>query len=329
MQIKRLSGRTYATLMVAWIVAMATFSAVVESSFLLTLAGYTSAFALFALSINVMLGGTGEVPLGQCLFFGIGAYSVGIAMKKLGLSFEMGLLIGMAGAALTALVIGALTLRLTGAYFSIVSWGISSVAVVCALNLGDITGGGLGLFGFPRMTFVGLDLGQPQQYFIACTAVLVVAIVLLNAVRTSRFGAAMECVRQNPHLASSLGVDAFRQRIKAFVLSAVLAAAGGALSVPYTQIVTPELLSVSLTVDALLMVLLGGTQLLFGPVIGALIFSIIPQFLEMDANVRILIFSTAIILIMMFAPGGLHELGLAIVSKLKEARFARTQRHKP
>ena len=77
------------------------------------------------------------------------------------------------------------------------------------------------------------------------------------------------------------------------------------------------------------MVLLGGTQLLFGPVIGALIFSIIPQFLEMDANVRILIFSSAIILIMMFAPGGLHELGLAVVSKLKEARFARTQRLKP
>jgi branched-chain amino acid transport system permease protein len=323
-----MNGRIFIGLMAAWSAAVFLFAIAVESSFLLTLAGYTSAFAIFALSVNVMLGGVGEVPLGQCLFFGMGTYGVGIAMNKLGLSFEMGLLIAMICAALFALVIGALTLRLTGAYFSIVSWGIASVAVVVVLNLEHFTGGGMGLFGFSKFTFLGIDLGQPKQYFVTCAAVLMITIIFLNALRSSRFGAAMDSVRQNPHLASSLGVNVFEQRLKAFVLSAVLASVAGGLSVPYLQIVTHESLSVVMTVDALLAVLLGGTQLLFGPVIGAIIFSLVPHYLQMDANVRILVFSCAIILIMMFAPGGLHQLVVAALSKIGHVRFSRKQRSK-
>lgn len=317
--------RMFLTVIGLWAATIAVFGVAIDSPFLLTLAGYTSAFAIFALSVNVMLGGTGEVPLGQCLFFGVGAYGVGIAMKKFGLSFEMGLTVGMVAAAVLATVIGALTLRLTGAYFAIVSWGIASVAVVVALNLQEITGGGMGLFGLGQMSVAGIDLSQPRNYFYVCAIVLVLVTVALAAVRTSRFGAALESVRQNAHLARSLGVNVFAQRLKAFVLSAVLAAVAGGLAVPYTQIVSPENLSVAITVDAMLMVLLGGTHLLFGPVIGAMIFSILPHYLQMDANVRVLLFSSAIVLIMMFAPGGLHQLALALAAKWERERHARDQ----
>src|SRR5437763_3895052 len=115
MNIKMKSERKFFALMVAWTVVIGVYGLVVESPFLLTLAGYTSVLALFALGINVMLGGVGEVPLGQCLFYGIGAYGVGICMKNLGLSFESGLLVGILCSIILALVIGALTLRLTGA----------------------------------------------------------------------------------------------------------------------------------------------------------------------------------------------------------------------
>lgn len=320
MNAARPSKWTLPALTLASCLSIGVFAALVESPFLLTLAAYTCAFALFALSTNIMLGNLNEVPLGQCLFFGIGAYSAAIAMKKLELPFEFGILIGLAASLAAALVIGTLTLRLTGAYFSIVSWGLAGVAVVVALNLDHLTGGALGLFGFPTMRLLGLDLSQPRQYFVACAAVLVAGVVLLNAVRTSRFGAALESIRQNPHLASSLGIDIFAQRLKAFLLSAALAAFAGSLSVPYTQIVTPDVLSVSLTVDALLMALLGGTRLLAGPIIGATIFCILPYYLEMDANVRTLIFSAAIILIMMFAPGGLHQVGTALLARLTGGR---------
>ena len=310
-------------LIFAWALIIAAYGWLVESSFMLSLAGYTSTLALFALSINVMLGGVGEVPLGQCLFFGLGAYAVGIGMKKFGLSYEQGLVLATAVSVVLAAAIGSLTLRLTGAYFSIVSWGLASVAVVVALNLEHFTGGGMGIFGLPAMHVFSLDLSKPANYFFITASVLVVTVIMLRAVRDSRFGDAMESVRQNRHLASALGINVFRQRVKAFMLSGALASIAGGLSVPYTQIVTPEALSVGITVDALLMVLLGGLHWLFGPVVGAMGFSIIPFYLNLDVNVRMLVFSTAIILIMMFMPGGLHELGLRLYTRMKEAVDAR------
>lgn len=310
-------------LIFAWALIIAAYGWLVESSFMLSLAGYTSTLALFALSINVMLGGVGEVPLGQCLFFGLGAYAVGIGMKKFGLSYEQGLVLATAVSVVLAAAIGSLTLRLTGAYFSIVSWGLASVAVVVALNLEHFTGGGMGIFGLPAMHVFSLDLSKPANYFFITASVLVVTVIMLRAVRDSRFGDAMESVRQNRHLASALGINVFRQRVKAFMLSGALASIAGGLSVPYTQIVTPEALSVGITVDALLMVLLGGLHWLFGPVVGAMAFSIIPFYLNLDVNVRMLVFSTAIILIMMFMPGGLHELGLRLYTRMKEAVDAR------
>ena len=291
------------------------FGGLVDNTFAITLAAYVCAFSLFALSINVMLGGLGEVALGQSIFFGIGAYSVGIGMLKLGLSYELSVLLGLVMAVVLAAAIGALTLKLTGAYFSIVSWGLSGVAVVAATNLDTITGGPLGLFGFQGLAVGPFDLTQPRTYFFVTATVLLVVVLLLREIRASKFGASLESIRQNRHLAQSVGIDVFRERLKAFMLSAPLAALAGALCVPYTQIVTPETFSVANTIDALLMVLLGGSGLVVGPIIGAAVFSAIPYFLELDANVRILVFSTAIILIMIFEPGGLHRVGQRLVAR--------------
>ena len=295
----------------------------VDSVFILTLAGYTCSFALFALSVNLILGGIGEVPLGQCMFFGIGAYVPAILMNHAGMPYEVGIFAGMAFSAVLAVVIGWLTLRLTGAYFSIVSWGLSGVAMVTALNL-EITGGPLGLFGFSRLSIGPFDLNKPRVYFYATAIILLLALLFLAHVRTARFGRALESIRQSRHLAQSLGINVFRERLKALVLSAPIAALAGALCIPYMQIVTPDVMSVIRTVDALLAVLIGGTALLYGPVVGSVIFTIVPQFMDLDANVRVLVFSLLIIFIMVVAPGVLHQLMKAL-----QARFVRSSGSKP
>lgn len=320
-----ISGKTESSRLWLWIgtvivVCAILFGFLVDNVFIITLAGYTCAFALFGLSINIMLGGLGEVPLGQCIFFGIGAYGAGIGMAKLGLPFEVAVVMAMLVSVVAATILGWLTLRLTGAYFAIVSWGLSGVALVAALNLTDITGGPLGMFGFPPIKVGPLLLAEPRNYFFVTAAILLFVVLFLAAVRTSKFGYAIESIRQNRHLAQSVGIDVFRERLKAFILSAPIAALGGALCVPYTQIVTPEVFSVGNTVDALLMVLIGGTGLLIGPIIGAVIFSIIPYYLSLDPNVRILIFSAAIILIMAFAPGGLHQISTKLFERVRGGR---------
>ena len=294
----------------------------VRSTFILSLAGYTCAFALFALSINLMLGGLGEVPLGQCIFFGVGAYGTAMLTIEAGLPFVAAVPVAMAASAVMAVGIGWLTLRLTGAYFSIVSWGLAGVMMVAAMNL-EVTGGPLGLFGFPSLTVGPVDLTDPQSYFFFTAAVLLVVLAFLARVRSSRFGHAIESIRQSRHLAQSVGINVFRERLKMLVLSAPVAALAGALCLPYTQIVTPEVFSVVLTVDALLAVLIGGTGLLFGPVIGTAIFTILPQFLKLDPNVKVLVFSLAIILVMMLAPGGLHQIGRSMLARLKRGEGGR------
>jgi branched-chain amino acid transport system permease protein len=298
----------------------------VTNTFIVTLAGYTCAFALFALSINIMLGGLGEVPLGQCVFFGIGSYGVGIGMVKFGLPFELSIIIAMVVSLGAAAMIGALTLKLTGAYFSIVSWGLSGVAMVAALNLTHLTEGPLGIFGFPPITLGPILMTDPRSYFFVTAGALILTVLLLYAVRDSQFGRAIESIRQNRHLAQSVGVDVFRQRLKAFMLSAPIAALAGGLCVPYTQIVTPEVFSVANTVDALLMVLIGGTGLLVGPIVGAVIFSILPYYLDLDPNVRILVFSTAIVVIMIFAPGGLHQISKRLLARVNGGGRATDER---
>ena len=323
----RTSGRTFREVLycVATVAAIALLGYSSSDAYVLTLAGYTCAFALFALSINVILGGIGEVPLGQCLFFGIGSYSAAIGMKH-GLPFEVASLVAIVASLVAAAVIGAITLRLTGAYFSIVSWGLTGVAMVAATNLDQITGGPLGLFGFPPITIGPLQLSDPRIYFFASAVILLAAILVLVAVRRSPFGAAMESIRQNRHLARSLGVDVTGIRLKAFVLSAPFAAIAGCLCVPYSQIVTPEVFNVGNTVDGLLMVLLGGSQLIVGPIIGAVIFTLIPQVLDLDPNVRILVFSAIIILIMVFAPGGLYQLANAVYGRWGKESGAESSR---
>lgn len=278
-----------------------------QSPFLLNLSAYTCGFALFALSVNIMLGGVGEVPLGHSLFFGIGAYAPAIMMKNAGLAYEVGILVGMVVSVGLAVMIGWITLKLTGAYFSIVSWGLSAVALVVAHNV-EFTGGALGLFGFTRLAIGPLDLSVPRTYFLVTATILLLVLIFLAHVRSSRFGRALESIRQGRHLAQSLGIDVFKERLKALVLSAPIAALAGSLCLPFAQIVTPENLSVLRTVDALLAVLIGGTGLLYGPVIGSVIFAVLPQFLNLDANVKILVFSLLIIFVMMVAPGGLHQL---------------------
>lgn len=317
---KRASSRLWLWIAAVIVLSAILFGALVDNVFIITLAGYTCAFALFALSINIMLGGLGEVPLGQCIFFGIGAYGASIGMIKLSLPFEVAIVMAMLVSVVAAAILGWLTLRLTGAYFAIVSWGLSGVAMVAALNLEHITGGPLGMFGFPPITMGPFLLSEPRNYFFVTATVLLLVVLFLAAFRTSKFGYAIESIRQNRHLAQSVGIDVFRERLKAFVLSAPIAALGGALCVPYAQIVTPEVFSVANTVDGLLMVLVGGTGLLIGPIIGAAIFSIIPYYLSLDPNVRILIFSAAIILIMAFAPGGLHQIATRLYERVRGAR---------
>jgi branched-chain amino acid transport system permease protein len=276
--------------------------------FLVTLMGYTFAFALFAMSVWVVLGWIGEIPLGHSLYYGLGAYGSGILMKEQGYSFLLAALLAALGVAVLATVVGIVTLRLTGAYFSIVSWGLASVAVTAANSADSLTGGALGLLGVPPATIGSFSLADPAQYAWVAGTILLITVAGLAVLRWSRFGQRVNGGRVNDHLVRACGANIYRDRVLAFAFSAMLAAVAGALSVSYLRVVTPGLLGVTTTVEALVMVLLGGTAFLLGPVLGAAFFRIVPEQFDLTPELRTIAVAAIILAIVMLFPGGVADL---------------------
>jgi branched-chain amino acid transport system permease protein len=291
-----------------------------DNVFMVRLVGVTFSYAIFALSINIMLGWAGEIPLGHGVFFGGGAYFCAYLMRDHDITFVVAVAIAIAVACLLALLIGLITLRLTGAYFSIVSWGLAGVAVIAANNLTELTGGALGFYGIPTATVGPWTLADPQTYAWVTGATLLIVLAVLWRVRSTRFGVTLNGTRLNERLGTSLGIHAYRERVKAFVFSAGLAALAGAFYITYASIITPDSMSVFVTVEALLMALIGGTGYLVGPVVGAVFFKIVPERLALEADVRQIVFAVLIIFVVLLAPGGLPHVVRRAAGRFKRRR---------
>ncbi len=283
-------------------------------SFLLTLLGYTAAFAIFAMSVYVVLGWIGEIPLGHSLYYGLGAYGSGILMKDHGQSFVTSALIAMVLSAVVAGVVGLIILRLTGAYFAIVSWGLASVAVIVANSSDTLTGGALGLLGVPPAEIGRLSLSDPTDYAWISGGLLILVVLALAFLRGTAFGRRVNGGRINEHLVRASGANIYLDRVLAFAMSASLAGLSGALSVSFLRVVTPGLLGVTITVDALVMVLLGGTGFLLGPVIGAVFFRVLPEQINLQPEVRTIVVAVLILAVVMLAPGGIPD----VLRRLRE-----------
>jgi branched-chain amino acid transport system permease protein len=293
-----------------------------SGGFLLTLLGYTFAFAIFAMSVYVVLGWIGEIPLGHSLYYGLGAYGSGILMKEQGFGFLPATLITSVLVLVLATVIGLITLRLSGAYFAIVSWGLASVAVVVANSAESLTGGALGLLGVPIAEVGPLSLSDSAQYAWVAGTLLLLVVAGLAALRRTPFGRRVNGGRVNDHLVRAAGADIYRDRVLAFALSALLASVSGALSVSYLRVVTPGILGVSVTVEALVMVLLGGSAFLLGPVVGAAFFRIVPEQIHLEAEVRTIVVAALILGIVMLAPGGVPDILRRIGSRFRSNRIS-------
>lgn len=281
---------------------------VVADPFTVALMGHTATIAILALSVYIVLAWVGEIPLGHSLYFGIGAYGSAILMKDHGLGFLLATLSAMVIAAVLATLIGAITLRLRGAYFAIVSWGLASVAVVVVNSWDSLTGGALGYFGTPAAEIAGISFRDPQAYAWITGLTMVLAILGMAAVRRTPFGLRLNGGRINHNLIWATGANIYRDRVVAFAGSSALAALAGALSVTYVRVLTPSMFGFLTSVEALVMVLLGGTAFLLGPVVGAVIIRVVPEQFAMAVELRTVFMAGLILAIVLLVPGGIPDI---------------------
>ncbi|MDE2628339.1 MAG: branched-chain amino acid ABC transporter permease [Burkholderiales bacterium] len=251
--------------------------------------------ALLALSIWLTLS-CGMLAMANAAFMGIGAYTASVLTMSAGAPFPVALAGGIAAPAVVALIIGAPTLRLSGVYLAMATLGFGEVVRVLALNADSITGGALGLNGIPQLT-------QWWHVVVALGATL----LILWRLRRSRIGRAFEAIKEDPVAASLMGIGVLSHKMLAFALGAAIAGLAGALNAHLTFFIGPNEFGFDRGVDILTMAILGGTGGLTGPVLGALIITLLPELLRGFRDFRTMMNGAILLLIVLFLPKGLWD----------------------
>lgn len=264
-------------------------------------------FAVLAMSLNLLLGYTGQLSLGHAGFFGIGAYTSALITLKLEWSFWIGLVAGAALTGIAGWAIGRLSLKLRGAYFVLVTISFAGVISLVSQNWMELTNGPLGLPGVPAPEIGPWSLRTKSAYYYLVLAAVLVSYVVCRRLVRSRVGRAFLALRENEALAESVGVDPTRYLVLATVVSAAMAGVGGVLYAHYIRFVSPEVFQFGYTVTMVIMVIAGGKGTLAGPVVGALIFTALPEALRevVSWQWQLLAYGALLVLLVYFLPRGI------------------------
>jgi branched-chain amino acid transport system permease protein len=311
---------------IAWLLFLASIPLWLGDLYILHVLIVTGIFIIAAMSLNLLLGYTGQLSLGHVAFFGIGAY----VSSLVSLGFEVHLLpnwrvvleakpvwfamlCGILLAGACGWVIGKVSFKVRGAYFVIVSVSFAEVVRLVALNWVELTQGPMALNNIPALRlgvpgwFELSFLRKPANYYL----VLVVAVlcyVLIRRLVASRAGRAMIALRENEPLATSVGVDVTKFLVLATVISAAMAGAAGALYAHYVRIVDPDVFLFIYTVTMVIMVISGGKGTLAGPIVGGVIFGLLPwglRELAIEPEVQWVVYGVLMLLVVYFLPDGI------------------------
>jgi ABC-type branched-subunit amino acid transport system ATPase component/ABC-type branched-subunit amino acid transport system permease subunit len=239
------------------------------STFALTILTTAVIFAIFALSLDLILGHAGLPSLGHAVFLGLGAYTVGLLVKHGFNAFILCVLAGVAVSTAVALLLGPVLLRTRTVYFLMATLAIGEVLRNVAISWRSVTGGDDGLSGIDPGSVLGFELGNARTFYFLTVACLVATLIVMAVLTNSPFGYTLRALRDNRSRMAVLGVNPLAVEVTAFVISAALASFAGILLAYQKEFVYPNMFSVETSARALLMVVMGGTGTLFGPVIGA------------------------------------------------------------
>ena len=226
-------------------------------------------FAIFAASLNLLLGFAGLLSFGHAAFFGTGAYITAHVMKEWGLTPELGLICGVLCSTALGYVFGALAIRRQGIYFAMITLALAQVIYFLATQV-PFTNGEDGIQGVPRGKFLGLiELSSSTHMYYFALIIFILAFFMIKRIVSSPFGQVMKSIRENEPRAISLGYDVNRYKLIAFTLSAGLAGLGGGLKSLVLQLASLSDVFWHTSGEAVLMTILGGIGTLWGPVAGA------------------------------------------------------------
>jgi branched-chain amino acid transport system permease protein len=302
-------------------------------TFQITLLNYIGLYSLVVLGLVLLTGVGGMTSFGQAAFVGLGAYTTAYLttteqlpgwLAWAGSSPWLALLIGLLLTATVALILGALTLKLSGHYLPLgtIAWGISLYYLFGTL---ESLGGHTGVSGLPSIELLGISLDKGEKIFYLIWAVLLLAILITRNLLNSREGRAIRALKGGQLMAEAMGVNTFRSKMVIFLIAALFAALSGWLYAHTQRFVNPTPFGLGMGIDYLFMALIGGVSSVWGALLGAGILTMLKQWLQdwlphllgSDGQYETIVFGLLIVLMMQRAPGGLWP----ILMRLLPARF--------
>ncbi|UCE32146.1 MAG: branched-chain amino acid ABC transporter permease [Burkholderiales bacterium] len=263
-----------------------------------------------AIGLNLMLGYTGLVSLGHMAFAGIGGYTAAVLMVDANWSFWTALVLGTVAAGVAGAAIGAMCLRFRSHFFMIVTLALGLMIYSVLNNWDEVTRGAEGLAGVPRpapIEWFGepIRFGRLVNYYYLALAFSALAFVLQWLAVRSNLGRALAAIRQDERLARAKGLNVMAYKTFAFALGSALAGLGGVLYVSFLRVAAPASFNLAESINAVLVVIVGGAGSLIGPALGAVVFVAVPELLRAAEAWRLVIFGSALVVITLFAPRGL------------------------
>ncbi len=281
-------------------------------------------YAIYAVSVDIIAGLIGLYSFGQAAFLGVGGYVAALLMMHFNAPLWAVLPASMLIAGLLGTILILPALRLRGVYFAIVTLACGEICRLVAINWTDLTRGVIGLpitvNAFPALP----DSAQILAFYYLSYGLLAVACFFLYRFLKSPTGQAIIAVRENEMLAASVGVPILRLKSTLLIISAMLAGLAGAIYAPFVGIVSPDLLSVDYSAVGLLMVVVGGQGTIIGAIIGAFIFTGLTELLRFASELRMVIFSVALIISIIMMPKGIVAPFLAFLMRSRRVRSVHT-----
>ena len=275
---------------------------------------------LFAMSFNLLYGYMGQISFGHAAFFGVGAYATAmlfVALKTPGgdigmIPFLLSLVVGPLIAAVAAVIVGFFCVRLTGIYFAMLSLAFGELLFYIVFSWYSFTKGDDGIQGLLPPAF----FQEPIHFYYLTLAIVVGALLLMWRIAESPFGYIMRTLRDNQRRAAFLGINVRLHMLANFVIAGSFAGLAGALWGPFSRSVNPGLLGWQESGIAVFMTLIGGAGSFVGPIVGSVIYTLLQAVVKMHTVYWPLTIGTIILLIVLFAPGGV----LGIVEKRLKSR---------
>lgn len=258
-------------------------------------------FGMLAVSLDLVMGWAGQFSFAHAAFFGIGAYTAAILQRDFGAGFWVNLPAGIGVAGLCGLVLGLPALRLSGHFLAIVTIAFQTIVYLALTQWQSLTGGQFGIEVKPVLGFSSID-----RFYYLAMGMCVITVAISWCLTHSRLGQAWQAVRDDEVLARAVGLNTTASKLAAFVVAAGLAGAAGVLVAHHIRGVTPDDFTVLTSATIVAMVVVGGRGTIWGPLLGAVVFTALPEVLSFAANYKLIIYGFLMIVMIIVMPQGVY-----------------------